>query len=102
MILNDMKAKKDDYRTLPSLIYSHFRRLFMVSLNRNMDRGELAKLLGIKEYAVKMTLNQVDYFTKSNLKKINELCAKLDYDLKQSNVSIDNAINIIILEILNM
>lgn len=102
IILNDMKAKKDEYRTLPSLIYSHFRRLFMVSLNRNMDRFELSKLLGIKEYAVKMTLNQVDYFSKSSLKKINELCAKLDFDLKQSNISIENVINLIVLEILNM
>lgn len=102
LILNDMKAKKDEYRTLPALIYSHFRRLFMVSLNRNMDRLQLSKLLGIKEYAVKMTMNQVDYFSKSNLKKINELCTKIDYDLKQSNISIDNAINLIILEILNM
>jgi len=97
-----MKAKKDEYRTLPALIYSHFRRLFMVSLNREMNRGELSRLLGIKEYAVKMTLAQVDYFSKSALKKINELCTKLDYDLKQSNVSIDNAINLLVLEILNI
>ena len=102
LILSDMKAKKDEYRTLPALIYSHFRRLFMVSLNRNMNRLELSKLLGIKEYAVKMILNQVDYFSKSNLKKINELCSKLDFDLKQSNVSVDNAINLVVLEILNM
>jgi len=102
IILNDMKAKKDEYRTLPSLIYSHFRRLFMVSLNRNMDRFELSKLLGIKEYAVKMTMNQIDYFSKSSLKKINELCSKMDFELKQSNISIDNVINLIVLEILNM
>ena len=102
MILNDMKAKKDEYRTLPALIYAHFRRLFMVSLNRNMNTLELSKLLGIKEYAVKMTLKQIDCFTKSSLKQINELCTKLDYDLKQSNISIDNAINLIVLEILNI
>lgn len=102
LILNDMKAKKDEYKSLPALIYANFRRLFMVSLNRNMNRLELSKMLGIKEYAVKMTLAQVDLFSKSALKKINELCIKLDYDLKQSNISIDNAINLIVLEILNM
>ena len=101
-ILNDMKAKKDEYRTLPALIFSHFRRLFMVSLNKTMNRAELAKYLGVKEYAVKMTMNQVDLFSKSSLKKINELCIKLDYDLKQSNISIENTINLIALEILNM
>jgi DNA polymerase-3 subunit delta len=102
VILNDMKAKKDEYKTLPALIYSHFRRLFMVSLNRNMSRGDLAKLLNVKEYAIKMTMAQIDYFSKSNLKKINELCGKLDFDLKQSNISIDNAINMLVLDILNM
>lgn len=101
-ILNDMKAKKDEYKTLPALIYSHFRRLFQVSLNQQLSNLELSKLLGVKEYAIKMTQNQVKLFSKSSLKKINELCIKLDFDLKQSNISIENAINLIVLEILNM
>ena len=32
-ILGDMKAKRDEYKMLPSLIYSHFRRLFMIAIN---------------------------------------------------------------------
>ena len=101
-ILNDMKAKKDEYKTVPALIYSHFRRLFMVSLNKSDSNAEVAKMLGVKEYAVKMIMKQVGLFSKSNLKKINELCINLDYDLKQSNISIDNAINLVVLQILNM
>lgn len=101
-IINDMKSKKDEYRGLPTIIYSHFRRLFMVSLNRNMARAELSSYLGIKEYAVKMTMNQIDLFSKSQLKKINELCNKVDYDLKQSNISIDNAVNLVVMSILNI
>lgn len=101
-ILDDMKAKKDEYRTLPALIYSHFRRLFMVALNKNMSNLELSKLLGVKEYAIKKTSEQVRLFSVSKLKKINELCIKIDGDLKQSNISIDNAINLIVLQILNM
>lgn len=101
-ILDDMKAKKDEYKTLPALIYSHFRRLFQVSLNANMSNYDLSKLLGVKEYAVKMTQQQVKLFSKTTLKKINDLCIKLDFDLKQSNITIDNAINLIIVSILNM
>lgn len=101
-ILEDMKSKKDEYRTLPAIIYSHFRRLFMVALNKNMSNFELAKMLSVKEYAIKMTANQVKLFTVSKLKKINELCIKMDSDLKQSNISIDNAINLLVLQILNM
>lgn len=101
-IIEDMKGKKEEYKTLPALIYSHFRRLFMVALNKNSTNFELAQMLGIKEYAVKMTQNQVNLFTKGSLKKINDLCAKLDFDLKQSNISIDNYINVLVLTILNL
>ncbi len=101
-ILDDMRSKKDEYRTLPAIIYSHFRRLFMVALNKNLTNFELAKLLNVKEYAIKMTQSQVKLFTVSKLKKINELCIKMDGDLKQSNIGIDNAINLLVLQILNM
>ncbi|MBE5757535.1 MAG: DNA polymerase III subunit delta [Clostridiales bacterium] len=101
-ILNDLKDKKDEYRNVPSLILAHFRRLFHISLNKDYSNFELSKYLGIKEYAIKMSQKQVALFTKSSLKKINELCAKLDFDLKQSNISIDNMINLIVLSILNI
>ena len=101
-ILDDMRSKKDEYRTLPAIIYSHFRRLFMVALNKNMTNFELSKLLNVKEYAIKMTQAQVKLFTVSKLKKINELCIRMDGDLKQSNIGIDNAINLLVLQILNM
>ena len=101
-ILQELKAKKDEYKMLPALIYSHFRRLFQVSLNQKISNAEIAKMLGIKESAVKMTQNQVKLFSKSALKKINKLCTDLDYDLKQSNISLENAIDLIVLSILNM
>ena len=101
-IIGDLKGKKDEYKVLPSLIYSHFRRLFHVALNQGSSNLEISKMLGIKEYAVKMTQNQVKLFSKSALKKINEMCVILDNDLKQSNVSLDNAIELMVLYILNL
>lgn len=101
-IISDMKAKKDEFRTLPAIIFSHFRRLFMVALNQDKNRMELSKLLGVKEYAVKMSMQQVGLFSKSQLKKINELLSQVDFDLKQSNMSIDNAVGLIVLKILNI
>jgi len=101
-IINDLKGKKDEYKMLPALIYSHFRRLFHVALNQNSSNAEIAKMLGVKEYAVKMTQNQVKLFSKSALKKINNMCTSLDYDLKQSNISLDNAIELLILFIFNL
>ncbi len=101
-ILDDMRAKKDEFRTLPALIYSHFRRLFMVSLNSGMSNFELSKLLGVKEYAIKKSAEQAKYFSLSKLKKINELCVQVDSDLKQSNINVENAVNLVVLSILNM
>ena len=101
-IISDMKAKKDEFRTLPAIIFSYFRRLFMVSLNQDKNRMELSKLLGVKEYAVKMSMQQAGLFSKSQLKKINELLSQVDFDLKQSNMSIDNAVGLIVLKILNI
>lgn len=101
-IIGDMKSKKDEFRTLPAIIFSHFRRLFMVALNQEKSRLELSKLLGVKEYAVKMSMQQAGLFSKSQLKKINELLSQVDFDLKQSNMSIDNAVGLIVLKILNI
>jgi DNA polymerase-3 subunit delta len=101
-ILNDLQAKKDEYKMLPALIYAHFRRLFHVALNQNLTNFEISKMLGVKEYAIKMTQSQIKLFSKSGLKKINEMCANLDYDLKQSNISLDNAIELMVLSILNL
>lgn len=101
-ILNDLKGKKDEYKNLPSLIFAHFRRLFHIAINKDYSNFELSKYLGIKEYAVKMAMKQASLFSKSALKKINELCSRLDYDLKQSNISIENMINLLVLSILNM
>ena len=101
-IISDMKAKKDEFRTLPAIIFSHFRRLFMVALNQDKNRMELSKLLGVKEYAVKMSMQQAGLFSKSQLKKINELLSQVDFELKQSNMSIDNAVGLIVLKLLNI
>lgn len=101
-ILGDMKAKRDEYKMLPALIYAHFRRLFHISLNAGTSNAELAKMLGVKEFAVKMAQAQAKLFSKSALKKINTLCADLDFDLKQSNISMENTVDLIVLTILNV
>lgn len=101
-ILEDMKSRKEEYRTLPALIYAHFRRLFLISITRNLTNAEIANYLGVKEYAVKMSVSQVKLFAKSQLKRINDLCVDMDIKLKNSDVSIENAIELIVLTILNM
>ena len=52
--------------------------------------------------AFKVTHGNFHTLIFSQLKKINELCNKVDYDLKQSNISIDNAVNLVVMTILNI
>lgn len=100
-ILDSMKSKKDSYRSLISLIYNHFRRLFFISISLD-DNSTLSNLLGVKEYAITMSKKQCALFSKKSLKQICDLCADLDYKLKQSIVGIDDAINLLVLTILNI
>lgn len=99
-ILSVLKTKKDEYRGLISLIYKHFRRLFLVSISSE-SKAELSKMLGVHEYAITKSQEQARLFTKKQLKEINDICQQLDFDMKQSNITPDNAIEYIVLKILN-
>lgn len=99
-ILSVLKTKKEEYRGLSTLIYKHFRRLFMVSISSE-SKAEIAKMLGVHEYAVTKSQEQARLFTKKQLKEINDICQQIDFDIKQSNMTPENAIEYIVLKILN-
>lgn len=99
-ILSVIKTKKDEFRGLLALIYKHFRRLFMVSI-ASESKSELSKMLGVHEYAITKSQEQARLFTKKQLKEINDICHQLDFDMKQSNMTPENAIDFIVLKILN-
>ena len=99
-ILSVLKTRKDEFRGLVALIYKHFRRLFMVSISGE-SKSDLAKLLGVHEYAITKSQEQARMFTKKQLKEINDICHQIDFDIKQSNMTPENAIEFLILKILN-
>lgn len=101
-ICSCLKKSKEGYKNILNLLYSHFRRLFYVSILNDLKNAELSKMLGVKEYAVIQYKNQAKQFTKRQLKSIVELCNISDYNTKTSNSSIDGAVELIILKILNM
>ena len=98
-ILSVLKTRKDEYRGLIALIYKHFRRLFMVSISAE-SKAEIAKMLSVHEYAVTKSQEQARLFTKKQLKEINDICQQIDFDIKQSNMTPENAIEYIVLKIL--
>jgi len=99
-ILDVLKTKKDEYRGVLSLISKHFRRLFMVAIT-DSSKAEISKMLSVHEYAVTKAMEQAKLFSKKQLKEINEICGQLEFDMKKSNITPDNAIEYIILKILN-
>lgn len=99
-VLQEIRAKKDNEKLILPLIYSHFRRLLHTKLNSE-NLTETAKLLKVKEYAVSVALKQSKLFSQKMLKQINDLCLELDYAVKNGDMLNENAIEYLILQILN-
>lgn len=69
-----------------SPLYSAFRRSLFITINKEKTDAELAKLLGVKEYAVKMQRAQARAFSPKQLKTIVDLIADLDKNIKQGKI----------------
>ncbi len=95
-ILGDLKSKKGGYTGLLALIYSHFRRLLHMSIAK-LTVAEYANLFGIKEYAVTKSMQQLKLFKPKKLKEICDLCIALDYKIKTSQTTPNNAIDMIVM-----
>ena len=81
------------------LITNHFRRLFFIAVSE-MENGELASLLGVKEYAIIKARGQIKNFSKLQLKKIYALLEKVDYMIKSGRMLAQNALYFLVFSIL--
>lgn len=100
-IIASLKDKKDNIKLILPTISNHFRRLFYVAISDN-SVAELSTMLNVKEYAIKKAIEQSRLFTKLQLKNILETFIDLDYETKVSDISINNAIDYVVLKILNL
>ncbi len=83
-------------------LYNNYRRAFFVLVNRDKSDKELATLLGVKEYAIKMMRTQIMAFTPVKLKKIVDLLAGVDRDIKLGKIKEDIAIKTVVINILKI
>ena len=74
-ILTDLLSKNESEQRLFISIYSHFRRMLHVAVS-DAKNSELAEVLGVKEYAVKMTRMQTRKFP---VKRIKSICEKFSF-----------------------
>ncbi|MBQ9792086.1 MAG: hypothetical protein IJW28_05875, partial [Clostridia bacterium] len=91
-----------EFQGVVGLIYNYFRRLLHVSLSKGRDVASIAQDLGVKEGAIKFAMSQEKMFGAMKLKNICDLCMKYDYETKRTITTLDNAVETIILNILNM
>ena len=82
------------------MLYSHYRKLFYVSINKDSDT--LSSDLGVKEYSLKFLLPQLKRYTIVGLKKICDIIAFADYGIKSGQIAEKNALYTCVLEILNI
>lgn len=83
-------------------LYNNYRRALFVAINKDKSDEEIASLLGVKPYAIKMVKNQVRYFTPKKLKNIVDLLYEADRNIKTGKIKEEVAIKTVTLNILNI
>lgn len=83
-------------------LYNNYRRALFVAVNKDKTDEEIASLLGVKPYAIKMVKNQVRYFTPKKLKTIVDMLYEADRNIKMGKIKEEVAIKSVTLNILNI
>ncbi|MBQ8425852.1 MAG: DNA polymerase III subunit delta [Clostridia bacterium] len=83
-------------------LYNNYRRALFISLNKEKTPSEMASLLGVKEFSIKMLKNQIQYFTSKQLKRIVDIIARFDKKIKNGEIKENIAIKTIIFNILDI
>ena len=85
-----------------SPLFNNYRRALFVSINKDKTSAELASMLGVKEFAIKMLKNQIARFSPKQLKQIVDMIAEYDKKIKIGEIKENIAIKTIVINILNI
>lgn len=83
-------------------LYNSYKRALYVAVNKDKTDSELASLLGIKEYAVKMSKNQARAYNPKKLKQIVDMLYEADRNIKMGKINDQIAIKTVVLNILKI
>lgn len=101
LLLNDMITINESPIKILSLISGQFRRMMFAKISK-ISGLELSKQLGCKEYAIIKAKSASENFTARQLKNIQNLILEADYNIKNGQMTQNNAIYYLILNILNL
>ena len=80
-LIDSIMVKNNAFSILLPL-YNNYRRALFVSINKDKTSAELANLLSVKEFAIKMLKNQLTVFSSKQLKLIVDMLAEYDRKIK--------------------
>lgn len=100
-LVDSFMIKSGSAFMLLSPLYNTYRRALFVSVNKDKSQSELASLLGVKEFAIKMLSNQVKVFSAKQLKSIVDMIADYDRKIKVGEMKENTAIKTVVINILN-
>ena len=83
-------------------LYNNYRRVLFTAINQDKKDADIANALGVKEYAIKMCRNQARVFSPKKLKKIVDMLADADKNIKMGKIKEDTAVKTIIINIIKM
>ena len=83
-------------------LYNNYRRVLFTAINAGQRDADIASALGVKEYAIKMCRNQAKLFSPKKLKKIVDMLADADKNIKNGTIKEDIAVKTIIMAIMKL
>ena len=90
-VLNDMLLSGEAPIKILSLITGMFRRMMFAKINKS-SLADLAKILGVKEYAMVKAKQYAEKFTAGQLKNIMNLLLEADYNIKSGQMTQENVL----------
>ncbi len=90
-ILTDLLGKNESEQKIFIAVYSHFRRMLHVAVS-DASNVALAEVLGVKEYAIKMTKQQLRRFSVKKIKNICESFSRYDAMFKSGELGQNDAL----------
>ncbi len=90
-IINHLLERKESPQMLLIMVLNNFRRMFFAVTSKDSP-AQIAAQLGVKEFAIKKAKEVGSKFTPAQLKKILDLGADLDYQIKSGGMNEKNAL----------
>ncbi len=90
-IVRQLLIQKESPQVLLMMLTANFRRMFFAVISKESN-ADIAKKLGVKEYAIKVAKDMGRRFSPVKLKNIIDFGGELDYKIKSGEMSAENAL----------